>query len=63
MNDFALVTMLGLLVLRIFEGTGANIEALEEVHGHRVLRVWVKGEKIALVTLPPAVGRAIGASG
>lgn len=58
-NDFALVTMLGLLGLRIFEATGANIEALEEVHGHRVLRVLGKGEKIALVPLPPAVGRAI----
>jgi integrase/recombinase XerD len=58
-NDFALVTMLGLLGLRIFEATGANIEALEEVHGHRVLRVLGKGDKIALVPLPPAVGRAI----
>ncbi len=58
-NDFALVTMLGLLGLRIFEATGANIEALEEVHGHRVLRVWGKGDKVALTPLPPAVGRAI----
>ncbi|GCD91525.1 tyrosine recombinase XerD [Nocardioides sp. LS1] len=58
-NDFALVTMLGLLGLRIFEATGANIEALEEVHGHRVLRVLGKGDKVALVPLPPAVGRAI----
>ncbi|MGN6577247.1 MAG: tyrosine-type recombinase/integrase [Nocardioides sp.] len=58
-NDFALVTMLGLLGLRIFEATGANIEALEEVHGHRVLRVLGKGDKMALVPLPPDVGRAI----
>lgn len=29
LNDFALVTMLGLLGLRIFEATGANVEALE----------------------------------
>ena len=58
-NDFALVSMLGLLGLRIFEATGANIEALSEVHGHRVLRVHGKGDKIALVPLPPAVGRAI----
>jgi site-specific recombinase XerC len=56
-DDFALVTMLGLLGLRIFEATGANIEALEEVHGHRVLRVLGKGDKIALVPLPPALGR------
>ena len=51
--------MLGLLGLRIFEATGANIEALEEVHGHRVLRVLGKGDKVALVPLPPAVARAI----
>ena len=37
-NDFAVVTMLGLLGLRIFEAT-ANISDLSEVHGHRVLRV------------------------
>jgi integrase/recombinase XerD len=58
-NDFALVAMLGLLGLRIFETTGANIDNLGEVHGHRVLRVRGKGDKIALVPLPPAVGRAI----
>jgi site-specific recombinase XerD len=58
-NDFALVSMLGLLGLRIFEATGSNIEALGESHGHRVLRVHGKGDKIVLVPLPPAVGRAI----
>jgi site-specific recombinase XerD len=57
--DFALVAMLGLLGLRIFEATGANIEDLGEEHGHRVLRVCGKGTKIVLVPLPPAVGRAI----
>jgi len=57
--DFALVAMLGLLGLRIFEATGADIADLGEEHGHRVLRVWGKGTKIALVPLPPAVGRAI----
>jgi integrase/recombinase XerD len=35
--DFALMTMLGLLGLRIFEATGANIADLGEEHGHRVL--------------------------
>jgi site-specific recombinase XerC len=58
-NDFALVTVLGLLGLRIGEATGANVEVLEEVHGHRVLHVWGKGDKVALTPLPPAVGRAI----
>jgi integrase/recombinase XerD len=57
--DFALVAMLGLLGLRIFEATGANIEDLGEEHGHRVLRICGKGTKIALIPLPPAVGRAI----
>ena len=59
--DFALVAMLGLLGLRIFEATGADIDGLGEEHGHRVLRVCGKGTKIVLVPLPPAVGRAIGA--
>jgi integrase len=51
--------MLGLLGLRIFEATGADITDLGEEHGHRVLRVHGKGSKIVLVPLPPAVGRAI----
>ncbi len=38
-HDFALVAMLGLLGLRIFEATGADIGDLGEEHGHRVLRV------------------------
>jgi site-specific recombinase XerD len=57
--DFALVAMLGLLGLRIFEATGANIADLGEEHGHRVLRVCGKGTKIVLIPLPPAVSRAI----
>jgi integrase/recombinase XerD len=57
--DFALVTMLGLLGLLIFEATSADIADLGEEHGHRVLRVCGKGTKIVLVPLPPAVGRAI----
>ena len=57
--DFALVAMLGLLGLRIFEASGADIADLGEEHGHRVLRVCGKGTKVVLVPLPPAVGRAI----
>jgi site-specific recombinase XerD len=57
--DFALVAMLGLLGLRIFEATAADIADLGEEHGHWVLRVCGKGTKIVLVPLPPAVGRAI----
>ena len=57
--DFALAAMLGLLGLRIFEATGADIADLGEEHGHRVLRVCGKGTKVILVPLLPAVGRAI----
>ncbi|MFI5593660.1 tyrosine-type recombinase/integrase [Amycolatopsis sp. NPDC051758] len=57
-NDFALVTMLGLLGLRIFEACGSDVADVGEDHGHRVLRVVGKGAKIVLVPLPPAVGRA-----
>ena len=58
--DFALVAMLGLLGLRIFEATSADIADLGEEHGHRVLRVSGKGTKVVLIPLPPAVGCAIG---
>ncbi len=58
-SDFALVTMLGLLGLRIFEATGSNIQDLGEEHGHRVLRVHGKGDKVVLAPLPPAVSRAV----
>ena len=44
-NDFALVAMLGLLGLRIFEATGADIGDLGEEHGHRVLRVCGKAAR------------------
>ena len=57
--DFALVAMLGLLGLRIFEACALSIDDLGEEHGHRVLRVCGKGGKVVLVPLPPAVGRAI----
>src|SRR5436190_2664887 len=58
-NDFALIAMLGLLGLRIFEACGSNIGDLGEEHGHRVLKVRGKGGKVVLVPLPPAVARAI----
>jgi site-specific recombinase XerD len=58
-NDFALVAMLGLLGLRIFEACGANVEGLGEEHGHRVLKVRGKGGKVVLTPLAPAVQRAI----
>lgn len=57
--DFALVAMLGLLGLRISETCRCDATDLGEEHGHRVLHTIGKGSKIALVPLPPAVGRAI----
>jgi integrase/recombinase XerD len=51
--------MLGLLGLRIFEATGADITDLGEEHGHRVPRVCGKGTKVVQIPLPPTVGRAI----
>jgi hypothetical protein len=48
-SDFALVAMLGLLGLRIFEATGADIADLGEEHGHRVPRVCGKGGKVVLI--------------
>jgi integrase/recombinase XerD len=52
--DFALVAMLGLPGLRIFEATSADIGDLGEEHGHRVLRVCGKGTKVVLIPLPHA---------
>ncbi|WP_405164470.1 tyrosine-type recombinase/integrase [Nocardia sp. NBC_01499] len=57
--DFALTAMLGLLGLRIFEACNSDVDDVGEEHGHRVLRVIGKGSKLALIPLPPAVGRAI----
>jgi site-specific recombinase XerD len=48
-NDFSLVAMLGLLGLRIFEATGADITDLGEEHGHRVLKVHGRGDRTVLV--------------
>jgi len=58
-NDFALIAMLGLLGLRIFEACGASVSDLGEEHGHRILYVRGKGGKVVRVPLPPAVARAI----
>jgi len=57
--DFALVCLLGLRGLRIFEACGADIADLGEEHGHRVLKVRGKGGKTVLTPLPPAVARAV----
>jgi integrase/recombinase XerD len=60
-NDFALIAMLGLLGLRIFEACGASRGDLGEEHGHRMLKTCGKGDKTVLIPLPPAVAvRSIG---
>ena len=59
-NDFALVAMLGLLGLRIFEATGADIDRPRR--GTRPpgpARAAARATRSSLVPLPPAVGRAI----
>src|SRR5919107_5766984 len=58
-SDFALVCLLGLLGLRIFEACALDIADLGEEHGHRVLHVVGKGHKVVLVPLPPAVARSV----
>ena len=50
--------MLGLLGLRIFEATSANIADLGESAVSRELRVCGKGTKVVLIPLPPVAGRA-----
>jgi integrase len=56
---FALVAMLGLLGLRIFEANGADITDPGEEYGHRVLRVCGKGTKVVLIPLPQATCPAV----
>ncbi len=52
--------MLGLLGLRIFEATSADISDLGEEHGHRVLRVCGKGGKSCGYAAAPTAGRDSG---
>jgi integrase/recombinase XerD len=52
-SDLALVVMLGLLGLRIFEATAADIADLGEEHGHRVLRVCGTPTTSSPPTWPP----------
>ena len=58
-TDAALITMLGLLGLRISEACHANIEDLGTERGHRTLHVIGKGNKPALIPLPVPVARTL----
>ncbi|GGQ73479.1 hypothetical protein GCM10010166_49420 [Couchioplanes caeruleus subsp. azureus] len=49
-NDFALIAVLGLLGLRIFEACGANINNLSEEHGHRVMTAPYTSARCALIS-------------
>ena len=62
-SDFALVVMLGLLGLRIFEATAADIADLGEEHGHRVLRVCGTPTTSSPPTWPPEPDSASPAPG
>jgi integrase/recombinase XerD len=57
--DFALVAMLGLLGLRIFEATSADIADLDEEHGHPGPARVRQGHQDRPGPIAPAVGRAI----
>jgi integrase/recombinase XerD len=57
--DHALACLLGLLGLRVGEACSINIEAISAERGHRTLTVLGKGSKLAVIPLPPRVGRAI----
>ena len=62
-SDFALVCLLGLLGLRIFEATSLDLTDLGEEHGHRRPTGGVEGAKGPSSSLfPPAVSRAIDAA-
>ena len=58
-DDAALITMLGLLGLRISEACGADIADLGSERGHRTLHIIGKGNKPALIPLPVPVARTL----
>lgn len=60
--DHALACLLGLLGLRVGEATGLNIDDLHEIDGHRTIHLIGKGNKPAVVPLPPRVARACDAA-
>jgi site-specific recombinase XerD len=57
--DHAVACLLGLLGLRVGEACAINIEDLDFARGHRTVTVLGKGHKLAVIPLPPRVGRAI----
>ena len=57
--DHALACLLGLLGLRVSEACSINIEDLSLERGHRTVTVLGKGSKLAVIPLPPRIGRAV----
>ena len=55
-DEAALITMLGLLGLRIGEACSVNVEDMGTERGHRTVHVIGKGNKPALIPLPVPVG-------
>jgi site-specific recombinase XerD len=58
-TDHALACLLGLLGLRIAEACSIDIEDLSTERGHRTVTILGKGSKLAVIPLPPRVGRAV----
>jgi integrase/recombinase XerD len=58
-DEAALITLLGLLGLRVSEACGVNIDDLGAERGHRTLHVIGKGNKPALIPLPVPVARTL----
>lgn len=62
-QDAALVTLMGMLGLRVSEACAVKIEDYQEIErGHRVLRMVGKGGKPATIPLPVPVIRALDAA-
>jgi len=57
--EHALISLLALNGLRVFEATGASIEALGTERGHRTLTITRKGGKVVTIPLAPRTARAI----
>lgn len=57
--DAALITLLGLLGLRVSEACSVNLEDFGSERGHRTLHITGKGGKPALIPLPPPVARTL----
>jgi site-specific recombinase XerD len=57
--EHALISLLAINGLRIFEALGADIDALGLERGHRTLTIVGKGRKVVTIPLAPRTARAI----